>query len=68
MQLSRAEEIIEEIGMSAAVNLGLCSKSTAYRLRREVNEILAREHYAWRVKLVIEPNNRMPYCLYAYNL
>ena len=34
MKLSRAEEIIEEIGMSSAVNLGLCSKSTAYRLKK----------------------------------
>lgn len=66
MKSSRAEEIVEEIGMSTAVNLGLCSKSTAYRLKKEVNEILEREHYTWRVKLIIEPNQRMPYVLQGY--
>ena len=54
MKLSRAEEIVEEIGMSSAVNLGLCSKNTAYRSKRNLGTrtlyLACKTHYRAKPK------------------
>ena len=57
--------IIEEIGMDGAVNLGYISRSTAYRVKNEVNRRLEHENYYWRVKLVTDKTERLPYKLIA---
>jgi hypothetical protein len=54
--------IIEELGFDGAVALA-CSRSTAYRTKKEINNILERENYDWRVTLVIDKTKRIPYSL-----
>lgn len=54
--------IIEELLFDNAVALN-CSRSTAYRTKKEINNILERENYSWRVKLVIDNTERFPYSL-----
>lgn len=41
---------IEELGLSGAVSLGRCSRSTVYRWARECNAILEHERMGWRVR------------------
>ena len=58
---------IEEIGMDGAINLGRISRSTAYRVKNEINYRLERDNYDWRVKLVTDKAERLPYSLIAVN-
>lgn len=51
-EVNRYREAIEEIVMDGSVSLGRCSKSTAYRWAKEINEILEHEKYPWRVSVV----------------
>lgn len=54
---------VEELSLSGAVSLGRCSKSTAYKDVRRVNDYLKANKYDWRVRLTIDKNNPLPYGL-----
>lgn len=59
--------IIEEIAMDGRVGLN-CSRSTAYRTKKRINHILKRDNYEWKVNLIIDNTQRIPYELRAVNL
>lgn len=42
---------IAELSLSGEISLGRCSKSTAYRWKKEINDRLSRENANWRVRL-----------------
>lgn len=48
------DEAIAEISLSGAVGLGKCSKSTAYRWTKNINQRLATSKCNWSVKLDLE--------------
>lgn len=54
---------VEELGLSCEVSLGPCSRSTAYRDLRRVNEYLEKNRYDWRVKLITNKETVHPYSL-----
>lgn len=54
---------VEEIGIDGEISLGRCSRSTAYRNMRRINDYLADNRYDWRVKLVIDKTAFLPYSL-----
>lgn len=54
---------IEELSLSGEVSLGRCSRSTAYRDVKRVNEFLHNNHYDWRVKLTVDKASAFPYGL-----
>ena len=54
---------VEELGMDGEICLGRCSRSTAYRDVKRINEYLIANRYDWRVKLVIDKSQDLPYSL-----
>lgn len=59
---------VEELGMDGSICLGRCSRSTAYRDTKQINEHLEDNKYDWRVKLVTDKNNKLfPYDLVVVN-
>lgn len=54
---------VEELSLSGAVSLGRCSKSTAYRDVRRINDYLRANKYDWQVRLTIDKSNPLPYGL-----
>lgn len=54
---------VEELGLSGEINLGRCSRSTAYRDVKRINEYLEYNKYDWRVKLIVAKDREMPYSL-----
>lgn len=54
---------VEELGMDGEICLCRCSRSTAYRDAKRINEYLTENHYDWRVKLTIDKTAAMPYSL-----
>lgn len=54
--------VVEELGMDGTISLGRCSRSTAHRDTKRVNEYLEKNNYDWRVKLVID-DSTFPYDL-----
>lgn len=60
--------IIEEIAIDGCVALGCCSRSTAYRTVKRINYVLERDNYEWRVKLIIDNAQHIPYELKAINV
>lgn len=42
--------VIAELAFDGSVSLGQCSRSTVTRWARDINDILEREGYEWRVK------------------
>ncbi len=57
-----AEMIIQELVFDEEVGLA-CSRSTAYRTKNAVNDILERDNYDWRVTLVTNKTKHLPYSL-----
>jgi len=47
-------EAIAELSLSGSISLGKCSRSTAYRWAREINQRLKFENCDWSVKLDLE--------------
>lgn len=54
---------VEELALSGEVSLGRCSRSTAYRDVKRINEYLIQNRYDWRVKLTNDKTASMPYSL-----
>ena len=54
---------VEELSMDGEICLGRCSRSTAYRDVKRINEYLTENRYDWRVKLTIDKTAFMPYSL-----
>ena len=54
---------VEELSLSGEASLGRCSRSTAYRDVKRINEYLTDNKYSWRVKLFIDKNAPLPYSL-----
>lgn len=53
--------IIEELSIDGpnGVSLGRCARSTAYRWKNKVNEVLEAEQYDWCVKLEYHADSRL---------
>lgn len=60
---------VEELGMDGTICLGRCSRSTAYRDTKRINEYLEANKYDWRVRLVVDKSNKVfPYDLVVVNV
>ena len=54
---------VEELLLDGEINLGRCSKSTAYRNTKRINEYLQENKYNVRTKLLIDKKEFLPYSI-----
>lgn len=52
------EKFVEEVVMSGAISLGNCTYERAERTVKRMNKYMEYNGYQWRVKLVIDKQNR----------
>lgn len=54
---------MEELLLDGEINLGKCSKSTAYKDTKRINEYLRENNYNVRAKLIIDKKAFLPYSI-----
>ena len=59
ISIDRYQMTIEELAVDGRVSLGRCSRSTAHRWNRTVNERLAAQKYPWRVLTIYSKHEKM---------